>query len=112
MRRLDRKGLRTAVAKETSIAEPRVTVQVEPLLLRKADAARLLSISPRTFDDLVDAGLIGKWKLGGVTAFDVDDLRAFVRRNKREPEKVQAALSKLRSARKARRESDANSAPR
>jgi hypothetical protein len=86
------------------ITEPGVRVQVEPLLLRKPVAAQLLTVSPRMFDDLVDAGLIGKVRIGGVVAFDVDELRAFVREAQRHPEKIQNALEKLRMRREARRE--------
>jgi hypothetical protein len=61
-----------------------VSVQIEPLLLRKEEAARALALSPRTFENLVLAGLIGKVQIGGLVMYDVEDLRAFVRqvRNK------------------------------
>lgn len=88
---------------ETTITQPRVSVQVEPLLLRKPDAARVLSVSPRVFDDLVLAGLIGKVRIGGVVAFDLEELRTFVRQAKRDPEMVRAPLEKLRAETKARR---------
>jgi hypothetical protein len=89
---------------EPPIAEPRVSVQVEPLLLRKAEAARVLSVSPRLFDDLVLSGLIGKVKIGGVVAFDLEELRAFVRQARSDPESVQAVIDKLRGQRELRRE--------
>jgi hypothetical protein len=56
----------------------RPLVQIEPLLLNRADAARLLSVSPRKLDQWVKAGLIRKWKLDGVVRFAVEELRAFV----------------------------------
>jgi hypothetical protein len=64
---------------DTTITEPRAVVQVEPLLLRKDEAARVLGMSPRMFDDLLLAGLIGKVQIGGLVLFDVEELRAFVR---------------------------------
>jgi hypothetical protein len=59
-------------------------VQIEPLLLDKREAARVLGMGTRTFEDLVLAELIGKVKIGGLTLYDVEDLRAFVRRVRRE----------------------------
>lgn len=94
---------------ESTTTEPRLSVQIEPVLVRRSDAARLLAISPRQFDDLVDAGLVGKVRIGGVVAFAVEDLRAYVRQSQRDPESTQAALEKLRNDRKARRESAAKS---
>jgi hypothetical protein len=93
------------------ISEPRATVQIEPLLLRKDEAAQMLSISPRLFDDLVAVGFIGKTKIGGVVAYEVDELRAFVSQAKREPDKIQAALEKLRGTRDARRNGVAKLSP-
>jgi hypothetical protein len=60
------------------------SVQIEPLLLRKDEAARVLGMSPRTFDDLVLAELVGKVQIGGLVLFDVEELRAFVRRVRRD----------------------------
>jgi hypothetical protein len=93
------------------IDEPVIRVKVEPLLLRRVDAARVLTVSPRLFDDLVDAGLIGKVRIGGVVAFDIEDLRAFVQRAKRNAAEIQEAIEKLRAARKVRRDVMANSLP-
>ena len=62
-----------------AVSKLRAIVQIEPLLLRKDEAALVLSVSPRTFDDLVLAGLIGKVHLGGLVLYDVEELRAFVR---------------------------------
>ena len=64
--------------------EPRAIVQIEPLLLRKDEAARVLSMSPRMFEDLLLAGLIGKVQIGGLVLFDVEELRGFVRQVRRE----------------------------
>jgi hypothetical protein len=99
------------MTKDATIVEPHLHVQIEPLLVRRGDAAQLLSVSPRMFDDLVDSGLIGKVRIGGVVAFDPQDLRAFVKRARREPEKVQAAIDKLRSARKVRRDDAGQPSP-
>ena len=60
------------------------SVQIEPLLLRKDEAARVLGMSPRTFEDLVLAELVGKVQIGGLVLYDVEELRAFVRRVRRE----------------------------
>jgi excisionase family DNA binding protein len=79
------------VLDETNTAE-RMSVQVEPLLLRKDEAARVLGMSSRTFEDLVLAGLIGKVQIGGLVLYDVEELRAFVRQVRRE------GLSKTRLA--------------
>jgi excisionase family DNA binding protein len=62
----------------------RAIVQIEPLLLRKEEAALVLGVSPRTFDDLVLANLIGKIRVGGSVRYDVEDLRAFVRQARQE----------------------------
>lgn len=94
------------------IVEPRLSVQIEPVLVRRVDAARLLAVSTRMFDDLVDAGLIGKTRIGGCVAFAVDELRAFVRQCQGDPVYVQTEVEKLRSRRKARRESEVKSSPR
>jgi hypothetical protein len=69
---------------ETTIAESRTSVRIEPLLLRKDEAAQVLGMSPRLFDDLLLAGLIGKVRIGGLVLFDVDELRTFVRLVRRE----------------------------
>jgi hypothetical protein len=58
---------------------------VEPLLLNRVDAARLLSISPRKFDQWVNAGLISKWSFSGVVRFELDGLRAFVANQRPKP---------------------------
>ncbi len=63
---------------ETNIIDPRVSVQIEPLLLRRDDAASVLGISPRKLDEWCSRGLIGKWKVDGVVRFSVEDLRSFV----------------------------------
>ncbi len=94
-----------------TIIESRLSVQIAPLLVRRVDAAKLLAISPRAFDDLVDAGLLGKTRIGGVVAFDIEELRAFVRQCRHDPAAIQAALEKLRATRKDRRESLAKSSP-
>src|SRR4051812_5108883 len=65
-------------------AEPRAIVQIEPLLLRKDEAARALSMAPRMFEDLILAGLIGKVQIGGLVLFDVEELREFVQQVRRE----------------------------
>ena len=57
-------------------------VDIEPLLVTRDDAARLLSVSIRKLDLWVDRGLIPKWKLDRVVRFAVDDLRAFVQKHK------------------------------
>lgn len=72
--------------------ELRAVVQIEPLLLRKEEAARVLSMSPRMFDDLLLAGVVGRVQIGGLVLFDVEELRAFVRQVRRE------GLSKSRLA--------------
>src|SRR5438132_13834562 len=69
---------------EANINVARAIVQIEPLLLRKDEAARVLGMSPRTFEDLVLAELVGKVQIGGLVLFDVEELRAFVRRVRRE----------------------------
>jgi hypothetical protein len=69
-----------------------VTIRIEPLLLRKEEAARALALSPRTFEDLVLAGLIGKVQIGGLVLYDTEELRSFVERVRRE------GLSKSRIA--------------
>jgi hypothetical protein len=56
----------------------RLSVQIEPLMLCREDAAAVLSISPRKLDEWVSRGLIPKWKVDGVVRFAVDELRAFV----------------------------------
>jgi hypothetical protein len=91
--------------------EPSISVRVEPLLLRRAEAARVLTVSPRMLDDLVDAGLISKVRIGGVVAFDIEDLRAFVRQAKRDPAEIQRSIEKLRAQRKSRRDAAAKSSP-
>ncbi len=99
---------------DKNIIEPRVSVQVEPLLLRRVDAARVLSVSPRLFDDLVLAGLIGKVRIGGVVAFALEELRAFVRQAKREnydSSKIHALIEKSKSQRNSLRQSPAKSSP-
>jgi hypothetical protein len=93
------------------IDEPSIGVKIEPLLLRRADEARVLTISPRLLDDLVDAGLIGKVRIVVVVAFDIEELRAFVRQAKRDPAEIQKAIENLREQRKARRDTSANSVP-
>ncbi len=70
----------------------RVSVQIEPLLLRKEEAARVLGMSARTFEDLVLAELVGKVQIGGLVLYDVEELRDFVRRVRRD------GLSKSRIA--------------
>jgi hypothetical protein len=99
------------MADVVNIDEPSIRVGIEPLLLRRADAARVLTVSPRLLDDLVDAGLLGKVRVGGVVAFDIEDLRAFVQRAKRNAAEIQEAIEKLRAARKARRDAMAKSLP-
>jgi hypothetical protein len=71
------------MSNDARIFQSTIQVQIEPMLLRREEAARVLGVSPRLFDDLVLAGLISKVKVGGVVAFDPDDLRAFVRQAKR-----------------------------
>jgi hypothetical protein len=56
-------------------------VHIEPLLVNRPEAARLLSISPRKLDEWVAQGLIPKWQRDGVVRFSVEDLRAFVTSN-------------------------------
>jgi hypothetical protein len=94
---------------ESTTVEPRLSVQAEPLLVRRQDAAKLLAISPRAFDDLVDAGLIGKTRIGGCVAYGVEELKAFVRQCRLDPESVRVGLEKLRTARERRRASKAKS---
>lgn len=72
--------------------DPHALVHIEPLLLRKDEAARALSMSPRMFDDLLLAGVVGRVQIGGLVLFDVEELRAFVRQVRRE------GLSKSRLA--------------
>src|SRR5262245_39483224 len=54
-------------------------IHVEPILVRRPEAARLLSVSQRKFDEWVAAGLIARWKFGGSVFFTVDELRRFVK---------------------------------
>ena len=63
---------------KTKAVDPPAMVQIEPLLLRKGEAARALGMSPRFFEDLVLAGLVSKVQIGGLVLFDVEELRAFV----------------------------------
>jgi hypothetical protein len=67
----------SANANQNSNVILRVSVQIEPILVRKDVAAQMLGMSPRTFDDLMLAGLISKVKIGGLTLFAVNELRAF-----------------------------------
>jgi excisionase family DNA binding protein len=50
---------------------------VEPLL-KKADAARLLDVCPRTIDNLIAAGRLKTVKIGTAARIDPRDLRAFI----------------------------------
>lgn len=94
------------------IIESRVSVRIEPLLLRKAEAAQVLGVSPRTFDDLVLAGLIGKVQIGGLVLFDMEELREFVRKVRSEG-LSKSRIEDLIERGKARRQaSPANSSPR
>lgn len=91
-----------------------VTIQQPPLLLCKADAARALGVSPRFFDDLVLAGLIGKVLMGGLVMFDPEDLRAFVGRAKRDnlnAAPIAALVEKNKPHRGSARSPTANSLP-
>lgn len=53
-----------------------------PLLLNPEQAAASLSISPRKLWDLRDRGEIPYLKVGRLTRYAVDDLRAYVARNR------------------------------
>lgn len=97
-----------------NIAELTISVQIEPLLLRRDDAARVLSVSPRLFDDLVLAGLISKVKVGGVVAYDPEDLRAFVRQIKRNgysTAEIRALIERAKAHRNGYRQPRSNSSP-
>ena len=52
-----------------------------PLALRPADAARALGVCPRTLWGWTRDGVIPVVKLGRVTMYRVDDLRAFLAAN-------------------------------
>lgn len=56
--------------------EPKPDDAVQPLLVSRAEVARLLGISPRTFDRLERTGKIGPRpvKLGGSVGFNFDEL--------------------------------------
>jgi hypothetical protein len=91
------------------VSHTRAIVQIEPLLLRKDESARVLGVSPRTFEDLVLAGLITKVHLGGLVLYDVEELRAFVRQVRRDGV-TKSRLTELIERNKARRRPPAESA--
>lgn len=95
----------------TTANETRVSIQIEPLLLRKEEAARVLGVSPRTFDDLVLAGLIGKTQLGGLVLYDVEELRAFVRQVRRDGLTRSRIAELIERSKSQRRASLAKSSP-
>ena len=82
----------------------RVSVQIEPLLLRKDEAARVVGMSVRTFEDLVLSGLVGKVHIGGLVLYDVEDLREFVFRVRRDglsKSRIEDLIEKGRAERQA-----------
>ncbi|MDO8308599.1 MAG: DNA-binding protein [Actinomycetota bacterium] len=54
-----------------------MSVLAESLLYDRVDAARLLAISPRKFDDLRASGEIPTRYQGSKPVFHIDDLRAY-----------------------------------
>lgn len=57
-----------------------ICASAEPLLVTKADAARLLTVSPRHVDSLVSRGLLPKVKLGSACRFRIADIMGLVDR--------------------------------
>jgi len=51
--------------------------EVAPMLLRLEDAAKVLSISPRTLWGLAQAGAVKSKRIGKSLRFRPDDLKAF-----------------------------------
>jgi excisionase family DNA binding protein len=60
-----------------TIEPTRVQLRLEPLLLRRVDAAHVLGLSPRKLDNLARDGLLPKCRIGGLVRFHIDDLRQF-----------------------------------
>lgn len=55
---------------------------IEPLLLKPADAARALSLSPRKLWSLTAGGEIPCVRIGKAVRYDLADLRAWIERQK------------------------------
>ena len=56
---------------------------LEPLLVRVKDAARLLGLGPSKVYELLDAGDIPWVKVGSARCIALDDLRAWIDKHKR-----------------------------
>ena len=55
-------------------------VQIEPLAVRPAEAARLIGVSLRKFAEMRSCGLLPpSYKLGRCVVFKIDDLKNWVR---------------------------------
>jgi excisionase family DNA binding protein len=61
-------------------------VSSSPLLLREADAAKLLSICPRTLWGLRQSGEIPCVRIGRAVRYADEDLRAWIDRNRSLPD--------------------------
>lgn len=62
------------------VCTPVVDPNPETILVKKCEAARMLTISPRHVDALVARGLLPKVKLGSACRFRVADITALVDR--------------------------------
>lgn len=56
--------------------------QIEPLLLTAREVAKSLAVSPRTVWALTASGALACVRIGRAVRYDVEDLRAFVARQK------------------------------
>lgn len=52
--------------------------QVEPIAVRRLEAARLLNVSIRTLDDLIAKGAIPCKRVGRIVLFSTDELRRWL----------------------------------
>lgn len=65
-------------------------LKAAPLCVDEYEAAEMLRVAIATFRREVAAGSIPKTKIRGATRFDIDDLKAYVKRCKLVPEMVGA----------------------
>lgn len=72
---------------EVTVMQPRLIklrsgAEMAPLQVSKRDAARLLDLSVRTIERLVERGELAQIGTGRLSRFAIDDLRAWQQRNR------------------------------